>query len=64
MMNPVELFMLAAAVVAILMVGTPNIGLSLWLYGLETLLIAVATALSAKLHGDLNLFFIAFWLPQ
>jgi len=59
MMNPVELLMLAAAVVAILMVGTPNIGLSLWLYGLETLLIAVATALSAKLHGDLNLFFIA-----
>ncbi|HNB22819.1 MAG TPA: hypothetical protein PKZ32_10385 [Candidatus Melainabacteria bacterium] len=59
MMTSVEMVMVSAAVVAILMVGTPNIGLSLLLYGLETLLIAIATALSAKVHGDFNLLYIA-----
>ena len=56
----IEMAVIAAAVIAALMAGSLHIRVNLWLYGIETFLIAVATGLTASAHAEVGLLCIAF----
>lgn len=60
-MNPsnIEICVIAAAVIVTLMPGSLHIRVTLWLYGLATLLIACATAHTAAAHSEVGLFYLA-----
>ncbi len=55
----IEICLIAAAVTAALMTGSLHIRVNLWFYGIETFLIACATGLTAQLHSESSLYFIA-----
>lgn len=59
MISPVELCVLLAAVIACLMVGSLHLRWNLWLYGVGTFSIAVATAFTALAHGEREMLVIA-----
>lgn len=60
-MNPnnIEICVIAAAVIVTLMPGSLHLRVSLWLYGLATLLIACATAHMATAHSETGLLYLA-----
>lgn len=62
MISSIALCVLCAAVLACLMVGSLHLRLNLFLFGIETLFIAGATALTANAHGDASLFLIAAFI--
>lgn len=62
MMSPIYLCVMTAAVIAALMAGSLHIRVNLWLYALETVLIATATALTGFAHNEIHLLIIAFLL--
>jgi hydrogenase-4 component E len=56
-----ELIAMAAAISAILMLGTTNLKMNLNFYSLHTLLIAVLTSWLATVRHDIHLYFLAFF---
>lgn len=59
MISSIDLCVLCAAVLACLMVGSLHLRLNLFLYGIETFFIAIATGVTASVHGDVSMLFIA-----
>ncbi len=59
MISLIDLCVLSAAVLACLLVGSLHLRQNLFLYGVLTLFIAIATGLTARTHGDMSLLFIA-----
>lgn len=57
--SPVEMFPLLIALTAILMVGSTHIPLNIWMFSVQTTLLAAATAMYAAQRADLHLFAIA-----
>jgi hydrogenase-4 membrane subunit HyfE len=57
--NEFELVVIAAAVTAILMAGSSQLKMNLFLYSVETLLIGSATAITAYTYHETNLYYIA-----
>jgi hydrogenase-4 component E len=60
-MNPngIEMCVIAAAVIATLMPGSLHIRVNLWFYGAATLVVACATALTARAHAEVGLLCVA-----
>jgi hydrogenase-4 component E len=57
--TPVEFVVIGAAVAAVLMAGSSHIRTNLWFYTVQTLLIALASALTAHARADAGLYLIA-----
>jgi hydrogenase-4 membrane subunit HyfE len=57
--TPVEFVVTGAAVGAVLMAGSSHIRTNLWFYTVQTLLIALASALTAHARADAGLYLIA-----
>lgn len=62
MISTIDLCVLCAAVLACLMVGSLHLRLNLWLYGLGTLCIALATYFTAQFHAEPGLISIALMI--
>lgn len=61
-LSPHECIAIAAALMAIMMAGSTDLRMNLWLYRVQTLLLAVETALFASIHHDSLLYWLALAL--
>jgi hydrogenase-4 membrane subunit HyfE len=57
--TPIEFVVVGASIMGVLMVGSGHIRVNLFYYSLQTLLIAVATAIAGYMRGESSLYVVA-----